>query len=289
MATRPHRVRWWPVWVHRAAQSAFLFSYIFKCLLSEMPAWTEMPLCCKAQRGRMARHTALLCTDISEMEDNQMNRHSLSFLLNLIENNVSQLLKQCSTWLCLTPHLNLHFYHSYFQSILGNKPNGPVQIYDASISPINGDQPLHALTLVSQHPFDGTTLKRPSAFQCCSALSTKPEEVIHEGSLHAFTWCSCSSARCHSSVCLDWRNTTVCGSTTGHRSSSLHLRCAFPLCGADGGQRIWGVGLDVSIIQQLGFLCLSNSCQAQCHRTGERSQHWWLRCRSSCMDLERKE
>lgn len=52
-----------------------------------------------------------------------------------------------------------------------------MQIYDASISPINGDQPLHALTLVSQHPFDGTTLKRPSAFQCCSGLSTKPEEV----------------------------------------------------------------------------------------------------------------
>lgn len=100
---------------------------------------------------------------------------------------------------------------------------------------INGDQALHALTHVSPHSFDGTTIKIPRVCQCCIGLSTKPIEVTTEGSLHALTWCSRSSTQWHSSVCLDWRNTTVCGNTTWHRSSSLHLRCAFSLRRADGG------------------------------------------------------
>lgn len=152
---------------------------------------------------------------------------------------------------------------------------------------VNGDQAPQVLTH-SSALFQATFLKLICVFQCCDGL-TKPNQTTSAAALHVFTWGSGSSTGWYSSVGLDCRSTNVCGNTAWHRSSSLQLRCAFPLHRADGGQRIWGVGMDESIIWLLRLLGLSSGCQTQCYGTGESSQRWQFWCGCSCVGLERRE
>lgn len=85
--------------------------------------------------GQVRCSVAELCIDMSGMEEKRI-RYTPSLSLNSRESNVSWLLKECFTWLCLAPHLNLHFGNediSYFQAVLGNRPNGHVPICDAEV------------------------------------------------------------------------------------------------------------------------------------------------------------